>query len=495
MALEPLMAAYDFTAAEREGVLCFFHPAPEALMEIGVGDLTEASSAEIFAQCADAAEAPVEARVRFIDAARDYLIASASARRRDNAEGGVASIDAPLVLEAETAEAIAQRILAQRRAAQETLSIELGPVHVALEPGDTIRLESATDTFEIVRIEDAEARRLELRRASALGAKSVGLAELGAAPIVAIAPTPAFTMLDLPPLPGAEDDDRPLAAVFASPWLGAHEISAGAPLSLRATAASSATLGELLWALWPGPVDRWDEGNRVRVKIYGGALASVTREALLSGANAFAIEADGEWEIVQARNCVLVGEDEYELSGFLRGRLGSAHAMRNPHPVGSRIVALDERLVRVQTIAHEWGEPLAVAVPPADAASADARAAKGAFTLAHAAQRLWAPAHVRARRAGNGDVSVSWVRCAHKSGDAWGASEPPLGALREAYRLEILSGTAVIRSVSVQGPDYLYGAAEQIADFGVMPSSLRFRIAQIGDGGATGLNTELTITL
>lgn len=493
-ALEPLMAAYDFTAGEREGRICFAHRS-DAAVEIGVDDFAADAAADAFAQRGDAAEAPVEARVRFLDAARDYLIAGVGARRLDSADGGVESIDAPLVLETDAAEAIAQRVLADRRAAAETLGIALGPAHVALEPGDAIRLHDGADAFEIVRIEDAETRRLEVRRARAAVPGQLGLVEPGAPPAPLIAPTPALAVLDLPPLPGAESDERPLAAAFASPWLGPHEVYAGSTLTRRAACASPAVMGELLWALWPGPVDRWDGGNVVRVKLYGGVLTSASREAVLDGANAFAIEAGGEYEIVQARSCVLVGPNEYELSGFLRGRLGSAHAMRAPHPVGARIVALNDRLARVEIGAHEWNEALAFAAPPAGRGSADPRALQLTATLSHAAVRSWAPAHVRARRGAGGDVEISWVRCARIGGDAWGASEPPLGASAESYRLEILDGGEIVRAVTVGTAAYAYAAADQTADFGGLPGSLHIRVAQIGDGGATGLNSELTITL
>lgn len=491
-ALEPLMAAYDFTVVERAGALVFCHRGGEAF-DVSVGDFAADAAGDIFAQRGDCGEAPIEARVRFLDAARDYLIAGVSARRRDSAEGGVESIEAPLVLEPEAAERIAERALADRRAAAESLSIALGPAHLALEPGDTVTLDGE-DAFEIVRIEDAEARRLELRRLRADAQSQLGLAEPSAPPSPAIAPTPALAILDLPPLPGAESDERPVAAVFAAPWLGDHEVYGGVALSRRAKCVSAALMGELLWPLWPGPVDRWDDGNTVCIKLYGGALSSVAAAAVLDGANAFAIEADGEWEIVQARTCTLVGPNQYELSGLLRGCLGSAHAMRAPHPVGARIVALDARLARVEIGAHEWNEDVAFIAPPAGRSSADPRAAQLTRTLPHAAVRAWAPAHLYARRLASGDVAMTWVRCA-RSGDSWGAGEPPLGASAESYRLEVFSGDEVVRSVTVLSASYTYTAADQVTDFGAPPASLRFRVAQIGDSGATGLNSELTITL
>lgn len=238
-----------------------------------------------------------------------------------------------------------------------------------------------------------------------------------------------------------------------------------------------------------------DDGNVVRIKLYGGALASAEKDAVLDGVNAFAIEADnGEWEIVQARTCTLVAPNEYELCGFLRGQLGSAHAMRAPHPIGARIVKLDERLARIDIGAHEWGEALPFSAPPAGALPTNPRAALSAIALPHAGARPWAPAHLRARRLGSGDIEISWVRCA-RSGDTWGTGEPPLGAPSESYRLEILDGDTLKRGVTAPSSSHTYAVVDQIADFGTPPASLRLRVAQIGADGAPGLNKELTITL
>jgi GTA TIM-barrel-like domain/Putative phage tail protein len=494
-ALAPLMAAYDFQAVEQEGDIVFRHRAPQAPLNIALGELTADSIGAAFAERADSAAAPIEARVRFLDPARDYLLASVSARGRDNAEGGVETIEAPLALELENAEAIAQRLLADARAGAEALRIGLGPERMALEPGDRITLNSGADVFEIARIEDTEARQLELRRARSSLPAIVRLAEPSAPTTPLIAPTPALSVLDLPPLPGAESEDRPLVAVFAAPWAGAHEVFAGVGATRRAIVNQPAIMGELLWALWNGPVGRWDEGNRIRIKLYNGALASVTKASLYDGANTFAVESsNGEWEIMQARNCVLVAPREYELSGFLRGQLGSEHAMRAPHPAGARIVKIDERLVRADIGAHEWNEALNFSVPPAGAPAGDPRAALLSATLPHAALRQWAPAHVRAVRQAGGDVLISWVRCA-RSGDSWGAGEPPLGAPSEAYVLDIMAGALVKRSAIPSSASYLYTAANQTTDFGGLPASLTLRVAQLDEAGIPGLKAQLTITL
>lgn len=259
--------------------------------------------------------------------ALDYRIGAVSARRLDGAEGGVVSLEAPLVIEPEAAEAMAQRVLADQRARAETLSIALGPAHQGLEPGDRVALAGGADVFEIIRADESDIIALDLQRVRGVTPAAVRLNDPGAPPLPAQASTPALAVLDLPPLPGAESDDRPLVAVAATPWLGAHEVYAGASLSQRALALQAAVMGELVWALWPGPVDRWDDANTVRVKLYNGVLASVSAEQVLNGANVFAIEADGEWEIIQARACVLAAPGQYDLSGFL-GALCAARRRR-----------------------------------------------------------------------------------------------------------------------------------------------------------------------
>jgi hypothetical protein len=277
-------------------------------------------------------------------------------------------------------------------------------------------------------------RRLELRRSRASLATRVADAEPNAPHTPTQAPTPALAVLDLPPLPGAEDDERPLAAVVASPWRGAHHLYAGTGRTHRGSADQPAVMGELLWALWPGPVDRWDDGNRVRVKIYGGTLSSVTAAALLDGANVFAIESGDEWEIVQARNCELVVPNEYELSGFLRGQLGSAHAMAAPHPVGARIVKLDARLTRCAVGAHEWNEELIFVAPPAGALPSDARAATLMATLPNAA-----PGHGRPRICGRLAKAGAMWRSAGCDAPAWAATPGVRASRRWARRLKVTS--------------------------------------------------------
>ncbi len=485
-ALEPLMLAYDFIAVERGGEIIFTHRAAAPSLTVNEADFVAPGASAPYRMRGDAAETPIEARVLYLDAEHDYRVGAVSARRRDAAQGGVATLEAALALDAQQAEVLAKRALAHARAGVDTAEIIVPHNLAALEVGDVIALGDAS--YEVLRIEDAEARKLSLRRALDAIEAPLHTGSAAPPPIPASPPSPDLIALDLPPLPGAEADRRPLAAVFAEPWSGPHQIYAGAApeaARVRGEAAQPALIGELLWALWPGPVGRWDDGNTVRVRL-SGEVSSVSKAALLNGANLFAVESGDGWEVLQARNITLVGVDEYEVSGFLRGLADTGDRIGAPIPVGARIVKLDERLTRLDMFDHEFGEPLTLVAPPFGAAVSDARATTITRAFAPLAARLFAPVHIRARRDAAGDIALSWVRAAPAGGDSWGAGEPPLGAAAERYRLEVMNGASVARTVEVSTPAYLYTAAAQTTDFGAPQSSLTIRVGQLNDAGLTG---------
>jgi hypothetical protein len=101
-----------------------------------------------------------------------------------------------------------------------------------------------------------------------------------------------------------------------------------------------------------------------------------------------------------------------------------------------------------------------------------------------------APVHVAARRAGDG-IHISWVRRTRIDGDGWGI-EVPLGEEAEAYALEILSGGSVVRSIACASPVALYAAADELADFGAVQTSLHVRVAQLSSTVGAGYAAEVT---
>ncbi len=153
---------------------------------------------------------------------------------------------------------------------------------------------------------------------------------------------PDVVIVDAPPLPGQEDDFRPIGFAFAEPWVGPVMFRAGpAPVMLtkRGRVERPCTMGRLVSALYPHVSGRWQEAS-VWVSIGGPTPSSQGDAAVFNGANVAMVETDAGWELLQFREAELVDVETYKLTGLLRGQQGSEDAMMAGAPAGSRIVVL-----------------------------------------------------------------------------------------------------------------------------------------------------------
>jgi hypothetical protein len=118
-----------------------------------------------------------------------------------------------------------------------------------------------------------------------------------------------------------------------------------------------------------------------------------------------------------------------------------------------------------------------------------------AFTDTGNGLRPFSPVYLNARRDPvPGDVNLSWIRRTRLGGDAW-LSEVPLGEEIEAYDVLVMSGSTALRTTRVASPALLYTAAEQSADFGSLPASITWRVAQVSRVYGRGVASEQTSIL
>jgi hypothetical protein len=94
----------------------------------------------------------------------------------------------------------------------------------------------------------------------------------------------------------------------------------------------------------------------------------------------------------------------------------------------------------------------------------------------------------------DGDIAISWIRRTRKDGDAWGV-EVPLGEDAEAYEIDIMSGSTVKRTLSVNAPAATYSAADEAADFGAPQTSLTIRVFQLSSTVGRGHPAQSTFAL
>jgi hypothetical protein len=304
-------------------------------------------------------------------------------------------------------------------------------------------------------------------------------------------------VLDLPMIESSEPPVLTRLAVFASPWPTSVTVWTspdGTGFQPAAIIPAPSTSGEMLDPLPAGASGRWDNGNAVRVRLYGGLLTSVSDARVLAGANAAAVQnPNGDWEVLQFANAELVDSGTYKLSRLLRGQAGSDYAITDVLPPGAPFVLLDTRLVPLAKGLNALDRTILVRLTAAGRNHDDPTAVALTVTPRATALLPLSPVHVKASRQ-SGGVRFSWIRRTRIDGDGWGV-EVPLGEDAESYTLDVFSGGAIVRSISCSAPEAFYPDADELTDFGAPQASLHVRVAQVSATVGAGHPTELTLTL
>lgn len=500
-AIEPLADAYQFDAAEQSGVLAFRPRGGAPLIELAEDDLVLPERKAPFRLVrAQETELPREVSLAFTDGGADYRRAVAISRRLVGGSRRTEHAELAIVTNDAAAQRRAEIWLQDLWASRESADFALPLSRLALTPGDVVALTvgGRRRLYELREIVDTGHRAISARSIDPEVFDLPLEAPRLRPPAVPAAVGPAHArVLDLPMLTAEEPPVLARIAVFADPWPGPVAVwrsSDGVSFSRAGLALAPAIMGETLDALPRGPTGRWDRVNRLRIKLFGGALASVSDGALFAGANAAAVRRpDGAWEVLQFANAELVGERTYELGRFLRGQAGTEWAMGDPLPAGSPFVLLDEHVVPVARGLDALGRPLLLRLVAADRDHGDMAAVSLTATPAATALRPLSPVHLRAARGPSG-VTFRWIRRTRIDGDSWEAEDVPLGEQSEKYQLDILDGAAVRRTLETAVPNVLYAAADEIADFGAPQAALSVRLAQLSATVGRGVAAQATLS-
>ncbi len=491
-ALEPLALAFGFDAAERGGGVTLVSRDGPVAATLDEDDLVLPDGRAVRSDARTLETPPDELRLRFIDETADYRIGGLTVRRDPATGGGIRQIDLPIVTTASMAEQVGRRALAADQAARDSRTAHLSPLAaLTMEPGDRLAFAGDEGVWRLTGLDLDERPRATLQIAESARTVDGGIPDWTSPPPIEPAGPPVLYLLDLPPLPGAEGDARPLVAAGMEPWrdLDVHAGADDEALSVRGRLNQPAGVGQTLSDLAAGPLHRLDPGGRLTIRLEGTTLETRSLKAVLAGANALAVRnVAGDWEVVQFLTAELAGEDVWTLGGLLRGQGGSDAAMAALTPAGAPVVVLGEGLVRAEVSLGERGLPLVWRAAPAGGPPGGNAMAETVFTWRGLADRPWSPAHLTLEAGEGGDLILRWVRRARLGGDGW-HGEPPLSEEQETYRVEILDGEAVVRTVEVTSPFLTWTSAQQTDDFpGGVPDPVTFRVAQgsaVFDWGAT----------
>ncbi len=486
-ALQPLLLRFGLDAVERDGTLRFqprdrarpvaLDPGRLAVIEDLEGRLEETRAAE--------AEQAGRVRLRFVAHGSDFEAAAEEAVLPDEATHAVSESEMPLALTRAEARLTVERWLTEARVARDSRRFALPPSRFALGPGDVVRLGDGEDgaLWRIDRTEQGAALLVEAVRVEPsvyVPAALEGEDPARLAPFVAPVPVePLF--LDLPLMTGEEVPHAPHLALHADPWPGTvavWEAPLDAGYALNSVFAARAALGVTESELPAAPPGRLDRGPELAVHLFGGALAEVSQEALLAGANLMAI-GDGSpsrWELFQFRKARMIGPGRWLLSERLRGQAGSDGIMPPAWPAGARVVLMNGAPGQIALPATARNVARHFRIGPARRSYDDPSYTHLVAAFVGEGLRPYRPCHLRARAEG-GDWRVSWVRRTRIDGDGWEAPEVPLGEERESYLVRVVTAAGLRRETTVDAPGWTYSAAAQAAD-GVAPP-FEVRVAQL----------------
>jgi GTA TIM-barrel-like domain/Putative phage tail protein len=480
-ALEGLLSAFSIDVFEQDGRLTFRsrNRAEEIVID---GSLQVDESADKPLQQitrAQETERPETLNLLYAESAHDYRSAAVAQKRASTQSRREATIVLPAALPQYLAQSRVDIALEESWVARETVSFTLPPDQLKLMPGDV--LDSNGSRWRITAIADGMARRIEaVAHAPDIYQASHAPARKALAAAPAIYGPPQLVVMDLA-MVTAKSTAAPWFAAFAKPWpgkLALYRKTSAASFTYNRTLDARATMGSTLTALPTGIQWRIDYSNALDIELSYCALASISEEQLLNGENLALIGTpDSGFEIFQFMSAQLIGAKRYRLSGLLRAQAGSFAEMM-PRPAGQNFIVLNQAVVQPPLETTQQALPQTWRAGPASQDHASSSYREVSFDPALLPLRPLPPAQLRLQRQTTG-YQLTWIRQTRIDGDIWELNDVPLGEDNALYNLDILSGPTVLRSAALATPDYFYTNADILADFGQLPSSLAFRVAQV----------------
>jgi hypothetical protein len=528
-AIQPLASAYQFDASEQDDRLVFRKRGGATVATLTYDELVREGAAGVVEETiAQEADLPVRMMVRHIDAARAHE-PGAQFWQRPKSPASVtgaiqeASLDLALTLTPSQAKRTARRLITAVWAERTSLRFRTTWQRLALVPGDSIVLTLRDATTQRARITRADigadyTLRLEAVTESATAYTLIATADGGSGYMPQAIPAPylvAGFWPDMPLLTSADDlaggGLRSYVAGGRNPgtpvWAGAALLQSrdGGTSFDVITGIGEAALHGVLQTALPGTTrpNLWDRTTVLDVlMLEGGAdLATVAEIDALNGANRAAVihPTTGAAEIIHFVNVQALANNVYRLTQLVRGRRGTDFGVGAPaavgSPAGSRLLILDGAVQRVSQPGGDLGVPLLWKMPgpytdPA-ALPWQGRTARGR------AEQPYSPVRLAATRDGGDNISLTWVRRGRLNAGIFPRiSRVPIGETALEYEVEILDapGGAVVRTFAgLTSAAASYTAAQQVADFGSVQSTVHVRVYQMSGLVGRGIAAEASL--
>ena len=498
--VQPIMLGYGVEASENNWKIEFASRNGRNTVDLKVEHFAISSELNGYLESKRTAdlEMPRKVRAIYTEAERDFGLQSVESTFPDSSSDFVSQSDLPLVLTRSEATSIVERWLSEVKASRDSVRFALPRSMIGLVPGDIVAI--AGDRFRIDSVEALEFQIVDAVKINPNYFESREIPASDRAWNAYLAPLPVFhQFLDLPLLSDDAVAHAPHVAAVTIPWQGPVGVWSSASedgFSLNTILSAPAVIGvtqNVLVAAQPG---QWDRGLPLRVSIQGGTLSAASDLDVLLGSNLVAI-GDGtsdRWEVFQFRNVTNLSNGIYELSGRLRGQLGTDSIAPMVWPVGSRVVFLNSSVVQINLAETSLGLGRFYRVSPISATENGEISASPAIEIfTGIGLRPYSVSHVKVRKNLSGNIDFSWIRRTRLGGDSWQSNEVPLAEESEQYLVRILDSNVVVREEIAAIPLWVYTQGMQTTD-GIL-NQFRFEVSQISQSYGAGPSKFLIVDL
>jgi hypothetical protein len=446
---------------------------------------------------------PASTHLKFWDADREYASGEEYADRPGTESVNRVDREIPIVLTA-TEAARAADVLQQLPWLERTaFELELPPTYGDLEPADVITVTTPGSTYllRLTEINDSSdtVRKCKAKPAAATIYNSVAVGGGGNIPpqTIGLAGPSLFLPLDIPLVDEVSQTSPGFVGVmtgYNNSWPGAIAVRSadgGQTFEDIQAFVGKATVGVAQNSL-AAHAGYLISSATLTLSVISGEFESITEEQLLTGYNYAAYGADGRWEIVRFRAATLNANGTYTLSGFVRGDKGTEWAT-GLHQVGDYFVLLDDPDnafigMSIQSIGLDRiyrGVTSGASLDDADDVT---------FSYVGVNLEPLSAVNVTGARDGSQNFTGSFYRRSRLSSAWWtNGVQAPVGETTEAYEIDVMNGSSVVRTISSSTTSFSYTAAQQTTDFGSAQASITFRIYQLSETVGRGYVREVTL--
>lgn len=505
--LDPLSTAFQFDMIQDGYKLKAVPRGQSSVLTVPYEDLgatTSDTPSDVFKIAREMdSQLPARTTIKYLEAAREYDIGEQYAERINTEAVNKVDIELPIVLTPDEAAGVSEVLQSRAWLERNAIEFTLPPDYLALQPCDVITAQTPGASYEVIinEIEYTPEGRLQVKaRPSAASVYTPNAAggegEIPAGTIGVAGPS-LFVPLDIPVVDETYQNQLGFVGVmtgYTDGWPGGvlyRSPDRGQTWTDIEPWQDKCTIGTAFDALAAHDGYLIDQ-SELAVLVVSGELESVTSDQMISGSNYAAYGADGRWEIVRFQDATLESDGSYTLSNFVRGDKGTEWAT-GLHEVGDWFILLSDPENVFITMATESLTLDLLYRGITNRETIDS-GEDVEFTYRGVNLEPLSTVDASATRDGSGSLSATFTRRSRLTSSWWSTGVvAPVGEYAEAYEIDVMDGSSVVRTIAASSPAFSYSSADQTTDFGSPQASITFRIYQLSDIVGRGYAREVTL--